>query len=397
MKIAFLTDTYWPRINGVTVSTDIFLKQLRNLGHEVRLWAPEYPPETHPATKHSESGVYRFRSTKVFFSKEDRLPDPRHRREFYGQLDEFAPDLIHVQTEVSSLFVRSFARSRKVPVVQTCHTYFEQYIAYYFPAFPPALSQAFARWLTRRMVKTADALMAPSAAMKTVLESYRITLPVSIIPTGIDEEDFEFLEKDREHQASLWYVRFPSMRNRRILLCVGRIAQEKNVDFLLDVVELVRPAEPTVLLVMAGSGPYLERFRSNIAARDLTGSVLCLGYVEREELKHLYALSDVFTFASVTETQGLVTIEAMMCGTPTVAVGKMGTKEVMGGDNGGFMVAEDPAVFAAAVLRLLKDPVLYQAKSLEAKAYSQNWTAGKMAKRVEDLYIRVLADYKNRS
>jgi len=89
-----------------------------------------------------------------------------------------------------------------------------------------------------------------------------------------------------------------------------------------------------------------------------------------------------------------VTIEAMMCGTPAVAVGKMGTKEVMAGDNGGFMVEEDVTVFSDAVLRLLKDPVLYQVKSAEAKAYAQNWTAGKMAKRIEALYEQVVKDYK---
>ena len=140
--------------------------------------------------------------------------------------------------------------------------------------------------------------------------------------------------------------------------------------------------------------PYLESFKTNVAARKLEADVLCLGYVNRSELKHLYTLADVFTFASVTETQGLVTIEAMMCGTPAVAIGKMGTKEVMAGDHGGFMVDEDPDAFSVAVLKLLTDPVLYEAKSAEAKAYSQNWTATRMAKRIETLYEQVVRDYK---
>lgn len=388
MRIAFLTDTYWPRINGVTVSTDVFVKQLRSLGHQVELWAPDYSSATSPTSP--EPGLHRFRSLTPFFSVEDRLPHPGHRRKLYAELDAFAPDLIHVQTEVASLFIRSFARSRKVPVVQTCHTYFEQYIGYYFPALPTGPLKVFARWLTRRLVQTADALVCPTHAMKEVIESYGITLPISIVPTGIAEEDFGYKDKDAEKQTSFWLDRHPVLRNRRVLLCVGRVAQEKNVDFLLDMMDRVRASEPTALLVVAGSGPYLETFRGNLARRGLSEHVLCLGYVDRQDLRHLYTLAEVFTFASVTETQGLVTIEAMMCGTPAVAIGKMGTREVMAGDNGGFMVEEDVEAFAAAVLRLLQDPDLYRAKSAEALAYSQNWTASRMTRKIEALYQEVL-------
>lgn len=389
MRIAFLTDTYWPRINGVTVSTEIFVKKLRALGHVVELWAPDYTLPRCPSAE-EEPGVHRFRSLTPFFSKEDRLPHPGHRRRLYEELDTFGPDLIHVQTEISSLFIRSFARKRRVPVVQTCHTYFEQYIGYYFPALPSGPLKVFARWLTRRLVQTADALVSPTHAMKEVLESYGITIPISIVPTGIAEEDFVYRDKDEEKQTSFWLDRHPEFRNRRLLLCVGRVAQEKNVDFLLDAMDRVKAAEPKALLVVAGSGPYLETFRENVRRRSLTDHVVCLGYVDRQDLRHLYALAEVFTFASVTETQGLVTIEAMMCGTPAVAIGKMGTREVMAGDNGGFMVDEDPSLFAAAVLRLLQDPALYQNKSKEALAYSQNWTASQMTRRLEALYQKVL-------
>lgn len=394
MKIAFLTDTYWPRINGVTVSTDIFANQLRTLGHEVHLWAPQYLPSASPSP---EPGVSRFRSVTASFSKEDRLPDPRYRREFYRQLDAFAPEMIHVQTELASLFVRAFARRRGIPVVQTCHTYFEQYIAFYFPVFPPALSQAFARWLTRRLVKTADALVSPSQAMKAVIESYGITIPVTVIPTGIIEEDYVGIDKEEERRSSFWWERIPQLQGKRILLSVCRIAQEKNVDFLLEAVDRIRKSVPSVLLVMAGNGPYREEFQSRILQRGLEESVLCLGYVDRQELRHLYALAEVFVFASVTETQGLVTIEAMMCGTPVVAIGKMGTKEVMAGDNGGFLVDEDPEAFSAAVTTLLEDPLVYRKKAGEASSYSRLWTAARMTARLEELYFRVRDEFRGRS
>ena len=229
--------------------------------------------------------------------------------------------------------------------------------------------------------------------MKAVLQSYGITCPITVVPTGIPAEDFAGVSKAEEKISSQWLVRHPELEGKRLMLYVGRVGQEKNMDFLLDVVDEVRRSVPEAVLLVAGSGPYLEVFQAQIAKRGLTGAVLCLGYVNRQDLKHLYALADVFTFASVTETQGLVTIEAMMCGTPAVAIGKMGTREVMAGDNGGFMVEDNVAAFSEGVLKLLGDTELYQRKSDEALTYSQNWTAERMAKRVQDVYIDVLDRY----
>jgi glycosyltransferase involved in cell wall biosynthesis len=396
MKVAFTSDVYWPRINGVTVSTNVFLNELTKLGHEIHLWAPEYPePEDQKKLHHQDPRVKRLHSFGLFFSREDRWTAPWERFRFFSELDSFQPQLLHVQTEFAlSFMARKYARKRGIPMIQTCHTYFEQYISYYMPWLGQRFGRHLARSMTYRWFRHADAIIAPTVPMKEVLESYGITCPITVVPTGIPEEDFRGITKEDEHVNSRWLLQFPQMRSRKMMLYVGRVGQEKNMDFLLDVVERVIKDEPSALLVVAGNGPYFDTFHSHIAHRNLGNAVLCLGYVDHQELKHLYALADIFTFASVTETQGLVTIEAMMCGTPAVAVGKMGTKEVMAGDNGGFMVEEDVTVFSDAVLRLLKDPVLYQVKSAEAKAYAQNWTAGKMAKRIEALYEQVVKDYK---
>jgi len=392
MKVAFTSDVYWPRVNGVTVSTNIFLTELRKLGHDVRLWAPEYPVESEQAypQKHDE-GVHRLKSFGLFFSKEDRLPHLTQQWRFFSELDAFGPDLLHVQTEFLLMdMAKRYARSRGIPMIQTCHTYFEQYVRFYFSWAPVWLLKRLARYLTYRWFRHADAVIVPTEPMKDVLRSYGITCPISVVPTGIPEEDFRGLDKTREKQESHWYEKYPQLKGRPVLLYVGRMAKEKNVDFLLDVVEKVRQQVPDVMLIAAGSGPYQEGFQANIEDRGLAGCVICPGYVDRDSLKHLYTLADVFTFASVTETQGLVTIEAMMCGTPAVAVGEMGTAVVMGGDNGGYMVKEDVEEFSAAVLRLLQDPVLYKAKSDEAREHSQRWTAHSMAVRIEAFYRQVV-------
>ena len=372
------------------------MTELKKFGHTVHIWAPEYPAGKDDVVPYENSKeVSRLKSFSLPVSREDRLPLPFQKRKLYRQLDAYNPDIIHIQTEFNiAHMVKPYAFRRKIPVVQTCHTSFEQYITYYFPAVPAAWSRAFARWLTYLFFNTADAVVAPTETMKAVLLSYGITCPITVVPTGIPEEEFLGVDRAKERLQSHWLDRHPQMRGRKILLYVGRVAKEKNLEFLLDMLEKVRQEVPDALLVITGSGPYVDGFNASVKARGLVENVLCLGYVQRHDLKYLYSLADVFTFASVTETQGLVTIEAMMCGTPAVAVGKMGTKEVMGGDNGGFMVEEDAGVFAAAVLRLLKDPVLYAAKSAEAWSYARNWTAATMARRIEALYEQVRAAYR---
>ena len=260
MKVAFTSDVYWPRINGVTVSTNIFLNELTKLGHEIQLWAPAYPaPEEQKNLHHADPRVHRLNAFGLFFSKEDRLVSPFQRGRFFKELDAFAPQLLHVQTEFAmSWLAIPYARKRGVPVVQTCHTYFEQYINFYLPWLPKEFAKKIARGLTHQWFKHADAIITPTEPMKAVLQSYGIVCPITVVPTGIPEEDFQGMDKALEKRESRWLLQFPQIRGKKVLLYVGRVGQEKNVDFLLDVVERVRKSVPNVCLVLAGNGPYLE-------------------------------------------------------------------------------------------------------------------------------------------
>ena len=392
MRIAYTTDVFWPRINGVTVSTHIFLNELTRRGHDIRLWAPEYPKSGPPMPV--DPRVLRMKSVGLFFSKEDRLATPFQKQRFFAELDALDPDLVHCQTEFSVAWsALTYCRKRGLPVVMSCHTYFEQYIQFYFPFLPVQFAKLLARSLTWFLFRNGTAIVTPSESMKAVLQSYGLVSPIHVIPTGIQETEFSGVSRSKERKENLVFSAFPELKGRRLLLAVGRVSQEKNVDFLLDVVETLQKDLPGTTLLMAGNGPYLEQFKKNVTSRGLGEVVRFLGYVAREDLKHVYGVADVFTFASVTETQGLVTIEAMMCGTPVVAIGKMGTREVMGGDNGGFMVEHDVAEFSARVRQLLTDPSLYEAKSKEALAYSQGWTASAMATRLEALYEELLRQW----
>ncbi len=394
LKVIMATDTYWPRINGVTVSIDTFRRELIKSGVSIMIFSPEYPSKegvkysNHPHIVSFKSGdVFRFASIGLFFDREDQLILPAERFRMFAKFDEIKPDIVHIQTEfMAGIISKSYCRRRKVPMVMTCHTYFEQYIKFYLPFLPQKWTLDYSRMRTAKIYNEADIVICPTLSMKGVLEDYGVKKPIEVIPTGIPKEDFAGVSKDRERNSSWVFKKYPQLRGRKILLFVGRIAKEKNIDFLVETVRNLKPDFPKIALLLAGDGPYREELSVKLAGEGLEDSIIILGYVERKMLKSLYGAADIFTFASKTETQGLVATEAMICRTPVVAVGIMGTKEVMNGDNGGFMTGDDVGEFTAKVSLLLTDKKIYEAKSREAFIYSQQWTSDKMAKKLLAVY-----------
>ena len=149
---------------------------------------------------------------------------------------------------------------------------------------------------------------------------------------------------------------------------------------------LVLSEHSDVALLIAGNGPSLQSLQDEAMQIGILGNCAFTGYLQRTDLALVYALSDIFVFPSLTETQGLVTIEAMCSGKPVVAIGAMGTLMVMDGDNGGFMVANDPGEFASRIIDLLDDPVLYARKCQEARLHASSWTIDAMTARLEQIY-----------
>jgi glycosyltransferase involved in cell wall biosynthesis len=141
---------------------------------------------------------------------------------------------------------------------------------------------------------------------------------------------------------------------------------------------------------VVGDGPYHRAFHHHAFKRNLHHRIVFTGYVDHWKLKYIYAEAEVFVFPSISETQGLVTIEAMASGTPVVAVGEMGTYFVMQGDNGGFMVPNRADDFAARVLELLADPDLRIRKAREALAYAEKWSISAMADKMAGVYQGLL-------
>ena len=382
MRILMLSDVYFPRINGVSTSIQTFRRDLGAMGHTVDLIAPEYPARSGLA----EPGIERIPSRFLFFDPEDRMMSGRAIRRKLPELAEASYDLVHIQTPFIAHYTGlHVARGLDVPVVETYHTHFEEYLYHYLPWLPAKWLRAGARHFTRSQCNQVDAVVVPSTPVLEALQGYRVEKPIHVIPTGLDLECFEGGDGVRFRQQQ------GIAPERPVLVHVGRVAHEKNIDFLLHVVQRIRRDIPDILLMIVGEGPargHLERLSHRLGLDD---HVLFLGYLDRErELLDCYRAGDVFAFASRTETQGLVLLESMAVGVPVVALAEMGTRDILAPLRGALVAEHDIEDFAAQVTRLLRDHRLRSELSADARAYVRTWSAPALAERMVDLYRSLL-------
>ncbi|MEM1182038.1 MAG: glycosyltransferase [Acidobacteriota bacterium] len=387
MKILYLSDVFFPRVNGVSTSIATFMAELRKLGHEVHLVAPAYGDE--PALE----GLHRVRGWTVPFDPEDRIMGFRAMLRTTHELlkDDF--DLIHIQTPfVAHRVGVRVAKQTGLPVVETYHTYFQEYLFHYVPFAPRFLMRALARSLSRSQCNRVDAVVVPSRAMEGALRDYGVDNRMERIPTGLRPEDFE------HGDGVAFRAKHGIAPDRPTLVHIGRVAFEKNIDFLLRVLKRVSSQVPDVMLVIAGEGPALGSLRKQTQTLKLEDRVKFVGYLDRGgELMDCYRAADAFIFASRTETQGLVLLESMALGVPVVSTSIMGTRDILELEKGALVAKEDEEDFARQVVRLLSDGDLHAQKSREARAYALGeWDAATMARRLSAVYEDLTAAHRRR-
>ncbi|HLF13001.1 MAG TPA: glycosyltransferase, partial [Gammaproteobacteria bacterium] len=274
------------------------------------------------------------------------------------------------------------ARALQLKTLETYHTFFEEYFYHYLPLAPRWALQAAARTISRRQCDAVDAVVAPSQQMAAVLQGYGVRTPIKVIPTGLDLS--EFVAGDGAAFRSTYGID-PA---RPVMLLVGRVAHEKNIGFVLRVLAQVRKSIGDVLLVIAGEGPALESLQRDVRRAGLADHVLFVGYLDRRgALLDCYRAANVFVFASRTETQGLVLLEALALGVPVVSTAVLGTKEVLANARGAIIVDEDAETFARAVAEVLREPELQRSLAQDARSYvATEWSSTEMARRLLLLY-----------
>lgn len=378
MRILMVSDVYFPRINGVSTSIETFRDALAAQDISTSLVVPSYGDDI-PAP-----GITRVPARRILGDPEDRLAH-------YGKLRDATLkaaagcDVIHIQTPFAAHYAGLHAaRALSMPVIATYHTLFEEYLQHYIPWLPAAALRGLARRFSRGQCNALDAVIVPSSAMSERLREYGVTRPPHVLPTGLPAGAFA------PGDGARFRAEQGIAPERPVVLFVGRVAHEKNIGFLLDVVARARRQLPELLFLVTGEGPAradLERQATRLGLRD---SARFLGYMDRRrDLPAAYAAADAFIFASRTETQGLVLLEAMAQRCPVVGLSAMGTADILEPRRGCRVAPDDPAGFAKALLDLLNDPEARMRLGEEARAYAREWSDLALARRLAEIYQRL--------
>jgi len=385
MRILKVSDVFFPRVNGVSTSIETFRRDLASLGHEVVLVAPSYSAAPDDASERANPAVRRVPARAVPRDPEDRIMSFGGLRRVLAELAQRRFDVVHIHTPFLAHYAGlGFARKNATPVVATYHTLFEEYLHHYVPLLPRRITAGMARRFSRSQCNQLDAVIAPSQAMKEALQAYGISKRIEILPTGLPAERFEPGDGNAFRRRHGFDLQQP------LLLFVGRAAHEKNIGFLLEMMLELRALRPDALLLIAGEGPAEQSLRAEAARLGLDGSVRFLGYFDRGgELQDCYSAADVFVFSSLTETQGLVLLEAMAQGVPVVAIPRMGTIDILGPGLGCRHAPNDRKGFAQVVADVLADKAACKALGVQAREYAESWASIKMAQRLAALYSSV--------
>ena len=376
-----ISDVYFPRINGVSTSIKTFREELTALGHEVILIAPEYPN-----SENLDSDIIRIPSRYLYVDPEDRIMKRKPIRDLVPALAKQNFDILHIQTPFVAHYAGlELAKKLKLPKVVTYHTHFEEYLFHYLPYSPKSIMRFSARWFNRQQCNAVDGIIVPSTAMLDILRKYGIHKPIEIIATGLEADRFE------NGDGEVFKQKHNIDPKRPVITHIGRLAHEKNIDFLLHMLVELRKQIPDILLIIAGEGPAKESLMKVTKELDINNNVLFVGYLDRDaELLDCYRAGKAFVFSSKTETQGLVLLEAMAQSVPVISLSVLGTRDILENAKGAIIANDDIKDFANKVISLLEDDNKCQQMSEDAYEYAQTWSSKSFAEKKQAFYLQMI-------
>jgi 1,2-diacylglycerol 3-alpha-glucosyltransferase len=374
------TNTYLPHVGGVARSVSTYEDELRRRGHEVRIVAPAFA-----GAEESEPDVLRVPAIQGFNGSDFsvQLPQPGLIADW---LDQFRPDVIHSHHPflLGDSALR-YAWARRLPLAFTHHTLYEQY-THYVPLDSDALKRV-AIQMAVEYCNLCTHVIAPSESVETLLRERGVIVPLTSIPTGIDLDFFSsgdreaFLQKNSVPEQAL------------VLGHVGRLAAEKNLDFLARAVGSFLQTHADAVFVVIGAGDHAEAFRETVNAHARPQQLIMAGQQTGEDLADAYAAMDLFVFSSQSETQGMVLAEAIAAGAPVVALDGPGVRDVVTWDNGRLLPADATGEqFAEAIEQLTANPEGLARLRARAQQSIENFSLKHCADRLVALYEKLVME-----
>jgi len=415
MRIGFFTDRYFPLIDGVSVSIEIFRTELEKLGHQVYIFCPAgakknlFEPER----------IIRFRSYPSFWYQNHRETIPWTPSNV-TKIRKLKLDIVHVHTPAQiGLLGNRIALIENLPLISTHHTDIEKYAKFYrgiiagiiagallgpsitkkpgliketLPILKP--ERSFHLWNTKIIRRAltiyynnSDLVIAPSEKMYQQLINYGVKSRIIILPTGTEEKvttnsSFDFRKK------------FKIGSQDKVLLFVGRLGEEKNIQLLIKALYLVKKYYLPTKLVIVGDGPYKKELIKLVKNLALTDSVFFTGMISHPETLCCYQDSDIFIFPSLTDTQGIVLNEAAYYNLPIIYLDNQ-ISEITVDKVSALRCQNNKQDLAKKIIFLINNPNKAKALARNARKLALKYSAQSQAKKLENQYYKLKKDYNN--
>jgi 1,2-diacylglycerol 3-alpha-glucosyltransferase len=385
LRIAFFTNYYHPVVNGVVRSVASFREILTQQGHNVFVFA-----QSDSEYKDEEPFIFRYPSLSLPMQVE--IPTVIPVSPFVDQLlPSLKLDVIHTHHPILlGQAAAHKAADLNIPLVFTFHTQYWEY-THYVPLLQEAMKEflknAINNWV-KDFMRKCQHIVIPSESIKEILtRDYGLEDCYTVIPTGTDLRPFLRADGKRLRQNEGW-------QNDKVIISVGRLAHEKNWETLIRAVAQVYPQHRDMRLVLIGDGPDRQTLESLAMELGIAERVTFTGQLAFDEIAAYLKAADLFSFASVTETQGLVTIEAMAAGLPVVAVDGSGTHDIVEHGKQGCLAENDPSALASAINELLSDPQQMKKFSVAALKKARTFDINRLGRQMVKVYEQAIQDKK---
>jgi glycosyltransferase involved in cell wall biosynthesis len=381
MRIGMMVDTYKPYVSGVTNYIDLHKRVFEREGHEVFVFTfgdLEYPDD--------EPRV--IRSPGLALADTGFYLSLRYKSEHKKLLQTM--DVVHVHHPfLSGRLALNYCRSARLPIVFTNHSRYDLLAQAYLPLMPDEVSHSLLQAYLPDFCEAVDLVISPSAGMAKILRDLEVKSHIEVIPNGVDLRKFQ-------QAIPLPRSRFGFTDQDLLLVYAGRIAPEKNINFLLQCFAGIAQLIPSVYLLIVGGGKkqFEEELQDQIHQLGITSRVRSTGMIPYEDIPGYLAMSDIFVTTSVAETFGMSTVEAMGAGLPVMGIHSAGTSDIVEDGKTGFLSTENVAAFTAKLTYLCLHPGLRKAMGTAAREASNLYDIERTTKILLGHYTRLLHSTK---
>ena len=391
MRIGIFTETYKPYISGLVTSVAMLKGALEKQGHEVYVvtanlesFKYEYDPiDRVLKIPGLPTGIYDSRLTSIYPIKA------------VNKIKAWKLDVIHSQTEFAiGTFARLIAKQYNIPLVHTYHTLYEDYIYYITKGYFERSSKKLVQYITRFYCDTtATELIVPTNKIyKLFKEKYKFDKNIHIIPTGIEVERF-FKENIDDKQVRSLRKTIGISRRDFTILFVGRLAEEKNIEFLINSQKKLVDKHNNIKLIIVGDGPDKEKYEKLARSLGLEDNIIFTGKAAWDDMPYYYHVSNIFATASKSETQGLTVIEAMAANTVPVCMRDEAFQSMVTEDLDGLFF-ETNEEYENQVLRLFKNRTELNKFDKQARIQAEHYGSKHYAESVLEVYHRAIKEKK---